>query len=475
MNTMTRRDSIKLAAAGAMTLAGVNRWAVGQDRPQPNVLFIGVDDLNDWIGCMGGHPQVQTPNLDALAASGAVFTNAHCPSPICNPARASLLTGVHPARSGLHFLAPLFRDTPTLADAVTLPQHFMQSGYHVMGVGKVFHQRHDQASFHETGGKFGEYGPLPPQKLSYPKGHPLWDWGVYPGDEKDTPDHKIADWAIEHLQRDDDKPFFLAAGFYRPHVPMYAPQRYFDLYPPGEVAMPPVHADELAGVSDYALQLTHASTAPRHREIVESGQWEHAVRAYLASVTFMDAQVGRLLDALRRSRHANNTIVVFWSDHGFHLGEKQRWEKRSLWERSTHVPLIITGPGIEPSRCTRPVGTLDLYPTLLDLCDLPPRDGLDGLSLRPLLADPDADWRPAVVTSFGPCNHAVRSERWRYIRYADGSEELYDHHTDPYEWHNIAHASESNNVMRQHRNWLPRINAPLPAGSAGSDSPLYAS
>lgn len=474
MTPLTRRDTLKLAAAGAMTLAGLNAAADVADARRPNVLLIGVDDLNDWIGCLGGHPDAKTPHIDALADRGMLFSNAHCPAPICNPARASLLTGRHPTTTGLHFLAPLFRETDALADAVTLPQHLRAHGYRTMGVGKVFHQRHDRDSFDEMGGKFGEYGPIPEAKLSYPKGHPLWDWGTYPDDETQTPDYRIADWAIDALGRTHDKPFFLAVGFYRPHVPMYAPKRFFDLYPQGKVAMPPTHPDELKGISKYALDLTVATTAPRHSEIVKLGEWEHAVRSYLASVSFMDEQVGRVLAALRSSPHADNTIVVFWADHGFHLGERQRWEKRSLWERSTHVPLILVGPGVAKGRCTRSVGTLDLYPTLTELCGLPGRQGLDGRSLVPLMRKPDRDdWRFATLTSFGPGNHALRSDHHRYIRYADGSQELYDHRADPHEWRNLAAQTEHADTIARHRRLLPRDEAALVPGSAGSDTPVF--
>lgn len=486
IETMPRRRFLQQTAAG---VAGMAAWvgrptqatpsaapspvvASSSGRP-PNVLFIGIDDLNDWVGFCDGHPQVQTPNIDRLAARGRAFTNAHCPAPICNPARAALLTGKQPYNTGIYFLAPLFRDTELLKDAVTLPQHFREHGYRTMSVGKIFHQRDDERSFEEHGGKCGEYGPIPDEKLSYPKGHILWDWGAYPERAEETPDHRIADWAIERLDRTYDQPFFLAPGFYRPHVPMYAPQPWFDRYPPGATTVPQVQGDARERLSDYALQLTEATTAPRHDEMVAMGEFEHAVRAYLASVSFVDHQIGRVLQALDASPHADNTIVVLWCDHGFHLGEKQRWEKRSLWEESTRSPMIVAGPGIRGGRCSRPVGTIDLYPTLADLCGLPTREGLDGRSLRPLLDDPQADWRPAVTTTFGPGNHAVRSDRWRYIRYADGSEELYDHESDPHESVNRADDPAFREVKQQHHAWLPARDAPLAAGSAGSDSPLF--
>mgnify|MGYP005838535341 CR=1 FL=1 len=473
---LTRRRFITTATGSALSMLAASRTttsAAPAASARPNVLMIAVDDLNDWIAPLGGHPQVRTPHLDRLAQRGVVFANASCPAPICTPARTAVLTGIHPASSGLYFLQPLFRRTPTLAHAVTLPQCLRQHGYRTMAVGKVFHGENDPASLDEDGGIVNNYGPTPPQKISLPDGHPLWDWGAFPLDDSPTPDDRITDWAVKRLGRHYDQPFFLGVGLFRPHVPMYAPQRWFDLYPAGKTTMPDAAPVSGAGVSDYARQLTHARVAPRHDQIVALGQWEHAVRAYLASVSYMDDHVGRLLDALEAGPHADNTLIVFWSDHGFHLGEKQRWEKRSLWEESCRVPLIVAGPGIAPGRTESPVGTLDLYPTLTALCRVPCPEGLDGHDLTPLLADPDAHWPHATVTTFGPGNHAVRSRHHRYIRYADGSEELYDHRTDPHETRNLADEPDAPAVIASLRPALPTRNAPLVPDSAGSDSPLF--
>ena len=469
---LTRRRFIQNASASALTVLGTSSTLAATTARPTNVLLIMVDDLNDWVGCLGGHPQAQTPNIDRLAAGGRLFANAHCAGPICNPARAAMLTGKHPATTGLHLLAPLFRQTESLKDAITLPQHLMQHGYRSLGVGKVFHQRHDQRSYHAFGGKRGEYGPMPDAKLSYPHGHPLWDWGAFPESEQDTPDYKIADWAIERLGKEYDQPLFLSVGFYRPHVPMYAPQRWFDLYPEDRVQLPPLRPEGDDGISEYARQLTAATTAPRHDVVVELDQWRHAVRSYLASVSFMDHQVGRVLQALEQSPHAGNTVVVFCADHGFHLGEKRRWGKRSLWEESTHIPMIIAGPGITPGRCDQPVGSIDLYPTLTRYLGLTPRPGLDGHDLTPLLNNPAADWDHTALTSFGPGNHAVRSRRWRYIRYRSGDEELYDHDADPREWNNLADKPAYRPIIAQHQRHLPQQEATLVPNSAGGDCPL---
>ncbi|NJL31434.1 MAG: sulfatase-like hydrolase/transferase [Phycisphaerales bacterium] len=344
-----------------------------------------------------------------------------------------------------------------------------------MGAGKVFHGRHDPASYHEFGGKFGEYGPRPPQKIAFPKGHPLWDWGVYPENDQDTPDHKIADWAIARLQQTYAQPFFLSAGFYRPHAPMFAPQKWFDLYPIDSLVMPPMRPHDLPPqrISDYAMQLTAGLAEPRHSEVLALGQFVQAVRSYLACVSFVDHQIGRVIEALDNSPHAANTLIVFWADHGFHVGTKERrGASVRSGEESTHVPLIFAGPGVTPGRCHRTVGTIDLYPTLLSQLKLPAREGLDGRDFTRLLAQPDAPWNGVALTSFSPGNHAVRDERYRYIRYADGSEELYDHETDPHEWNNLAGKPGTSDLVDHLARYMPVQEPPLVANSSGGDSPL---
>lgn len=429
---------------------------------RPNVLLLAVDDLNDWVGALGGHPQAKTPNIDRLAARGTLFTNAHCQAPVCSPSRASLVTGRLPSSTGMYFLLPALAAEPSLQDTVTLVQRFAQEGYATFGVGKVYHGD-ERPFFGEYGGAMGGFGPRPQDKLSYPIGHPLWDWGAYPETDEQMPDRRVADWAAAKLAEEHERPFFLAAGFWRPHVPMYAPKRWFDLHPREAVLLPEVLADDRDDLPDYAKALTIGLPAPRHEWLVEHDQWQHAVQAYLASTSFVDACVGRVLDALAASRYADDTIVVLLSDHGFHLGEKQRWAKRSLWETSTRVPLVVGAPGCAPGVSSQPVGLVDVYPTLLELAGLAPDEGLDGHSLAPLLEDPDASWPHVALTTFGPGNHTVRSERWRYTRYADGSEELYDHDADPREWHNLAARAPRTDAVNEA---LADLRARLPAGDA---------
>ncbi len=450
-----------------------NKRDISETTDRPNFLFIAVDDLNDWIGCLGGHPQVRTPNIDRLAQRGLVFANTSCPAPICTPARTAVLTGIHPANSGLYFLQPWrFREVTALRDVVTLPQYMGQQGYHTMAAGKVFHGENDPASFSEIA-QLDTSGWKPDHPVSYAEKGPLWDWGMVEAGSGPTPDEAVANWAIDRLQHEYDAPFFMGIGFVHPHVPMYASPEWFDLYPPGQTILPDPGDEAMGGIGQFALQLTYSSPAPRHEDVVQRGLWEYAVRSYLATISYMDAQLGRVLEALDASVHAANTIIVFWADHGFHLGEKQRWAKRSLWEESARAPMIFAGPGVQPGQTDLSTGTIDLYPTLVDLAGLPMPDGLDGHSLVPLLQGRTDHWRDATICTFGPGNHGVRSRHWRYIHYADGSEELYDHTQDPDEHHNLAGQPKYAEVIARHREWLPAEDAPLVPGSGGSGSPLY--
>ena len=457
-------------------VSGLLAVPAGAQDSRPNVLLLAVDDLNDWVGALGGHPQAKTPNIDRLAARGTLFANAHCQAPVCSPSRASLMTGRLPSTTGMYFLLPALAGEPSLRDTVTLVQRFAEEGYATFGVGKV-HHGDERPFFGEYGGAMGGFGPRPEEKLSYDIGHPLWDWGAYPEQDEQMPDRRVADWAAQKLAEEHDRPFFLAAGFWRPHVPMYAPEPWFDLHPREEVLLPEVLAGDRDDLPDYAKALTIGLPAPRHEWLVENDQWRHAVQAYLASTSFVDACVGRVLDALAASPYADDTIVVLLSDHGFHLGETQRWAKRSLWETSTRVPLVIAAPGRAPGVSSRPVGLVDVYPTLLELAGLAPGEALDGHSLAPLLDDPAAAWPHVAITTFGPGNHSVRTSRWRYTRYADGSEELYDHDVDPQEWRNLAavtpRPAEITAAVTALRERLPAHDAPVRAraeGSAGLDA-----
>jgi arylsulfatase A-like enzyme len=438
-----------------------------------NVLLIPVDDLNDWIGCLGGHPQVETPNIDRLAAKGMLFTNAHCQSPVCNPSRASMMTSLYPSTSGIYFLNPDLSESPVSMNNVVMPKRFMADGYEVAGAGKIFHGNSNAMHFPNHAGSFGGFGPRPKEKISSFPGHPLWDWGAFPEQDDQMPDFMIADWGVQALSKSYDRPFFLATGFYRPHVPQFAPQKWFDMYPLETLQLPEVLENDLADLPEYGVNITRLKhVAPTHEWVVESDEWKPLVQSYLACVSFVDAQVGKVLDALEAGPHRDNTYVVLYSDHGFHLGEKERWAKRSIWEDGARVPIIIAGPGIEAGTvCNQPVELLDIYPTLLELTGLTADPGHEGQSLAPLLEDPQAEWGHFARTSFGPGNYAIISERYRYIGYNDGSEEFYDHETDPREWHNQINNAEYADEIKKHRAALPhQRHAILGSGSTGHES-----
>ena len=358
-------------AAAVLLAAGVPFARAGEEQ-KPNILLIAIDDLNDWIGCLGGHPQAKTPNLDRLAARGVLFSNAHCQSPVCNPSRASMMTSLYPATSGIYFLSPDLSESPVATKNSLLPKRFQEDGYYVTAAGKLFHGGQNAKYLPNYGGNFGGFRPLPKKKLTTYPGHPLWDWGAYPEKDEEMPDHKIAAWGVEQLQKKHDKPLFLATGFYRPHVPQFAPQKWFDIFPIDEVQLPATAKDDLDDLPPYAVNLTRLKhVSPTHEWVLENEEWKPLVQSYLACVSFVDAQAGKVLDALEKSNYKDNTYIVLYSDHGFHLGEKDRWAKRSLWEDSTQVPMMIIGPGIAKGKvCTKPVELLDIYPTLLELAGL---------------------------------------------------------------------------------------------------------
>jgi arylsulfatase A-like enzyme len=461
--------------------AGLSSLAAAESRP--NILFIAIDDLRDWIGCLGTQPAARTPHLDRLAARGTLFTRAYCPAPWCNPSRTALLTGVRPSTSGVytHYHVP-WRDSPVLKHAVTLPRHFRDHGYWTGGAGKIFH--HDAPS--QDPDSWDDYWPSKTQcMLNMPQARPPLngmnlrssvDWGPTMRPKEEMPDWKVADWVVAQLLRTHDRPFFLACGFYRPHLPWYVPQEYFDRHPRDTIQLPPVKDDDLDDVGEFARRialgegLPHLldprdygnSEFPTFPALRAAGRWREALQAYLASVSFADDCLGRVLDALDRSPHKDNTIVVLWSDHGWHLGEKLHWEKTTLWEEAAKCVLLIAAPGMgQPGqRCAAPVNLLDLYPTLVELAALPPRPGLEGASLVPLLRDPQAVWTRPSLTTHGRGNHSVRTARWCYIRYANGEEELYDHDADPHEWRNLARDEPWAAVKRELAAALPKEEAP---------------
>ena len=443
----------------------VNIWA------RPNVLFIAVDDLRDWVGHLSGHPNAKTPNIDRLAKRGVSFTRAYCSAPLCNPSRISLLTGVAPSKSGVYGNGEKLRKK--LPDAVTLMQHFRASGYSVRGAGKIFHgtSAYDMDSWDIFFKSSGSKKHRVKRDSSLPKS--AWvPWGALVCSDDEMLDGINAKWIITELKKPQEKPFFLAYGLTKPHLTWSVPQKYFDLHPLEGIKLPPTKKGDLDDLPAFGKKLAREVYDPSgerdfavkpkgdHANVIANNQWLKAVQAYLATISFADAQIGRVLDALDRSGHADNTIVVLWGDHGWHLGEKDHWRKHALWDVSTRTPLIFSAPrGVAKDKlCQRPVSLIDIYPTLIDLCGLPKRRGLDGQSLKSLLENPERKWDRPVVITYGLNNHAVQTERWRYIRYRDGGQELYDHERDPNEWTNLASIPKYSPQKTKLAKWLPSTN-----------------
>jgi arylsulfatase A-like enzyme len=441
---------------------------------RPNVLMVSVDDMNDWVGCLGSYPGVRTPNIDRLASGGVLFTDAHCATPLCNPSRTSIFTGLRPTTSGIYNNEQYWR--PALPDTVTMPEYFRANGYHAAGAGKVLHHvagfnppeiwdEFQLQQFDDPWYRRAEWYPWV-KKIPNPPGHPFnglhdfqgeFDWGVLPKSEELYGDMEAVRWAEKFFARRHTKPFFACVGLSHPHIPLFSPQKYFDMY--RSVRLPVRPEDDLDDVPAVGKQLA-AVRRNEHERILKEGKWTDAVRAYLAAISFADAMVGRIIAALDRSAYAGNTVVVFWSDNGWHLGEKEHWHKSTLWQRATHLPLIFRTPVARHRGIRRqPVTLIDLYSTLVELCGLPAKDGIDGTSLVPVLRSAAAKRDPAVIT-FLPDNHATVTPEWRYIRYRDGGEELYDRVADPAELRNLAADPQHAPLRQQLARYMPKISAP---------------
>ena len=441
-----------------------------QQNKKYNVLFVAIDDLNDWIGPLDGYKGVKTPNIDKLAQKGMNFTRAYCPAPVCNPSRTALLTGVRPSTSGVYQNWHPWRQA--LPNNVTLPQYFKQNGYEVVGISKIFHDAYnDSASWNKY---YPQQRQLTPAKPPV-NGFANFDWTPLQVKDEEMADYKHVQWGIDFLNEKHEQPFFLAVGIKRPHLSWWVPQKYFDMYPLSTIVLPKVIANDLddvppAGVTMAKritdVQLIDSTNTEDHKFIVEHDQWKQAVQGYLASITFADAMFGRLLDALDKSAYKETTIIVLFGDHGWHLGEKEHWRKFALWEEATRVPFIIVAPNIAKpnSVCERTVNLMDIYPTLISLCGLPPKDSLEATDIKPLLKNPKLVWDHPSITTYGFGNHTVRTERWRYIQYNDKTEELYDHDADPYEWKNLASDPKYTETKKKLADRLPKVNNPALTG-----------
>ena len=467
---------------------------------QPNILFIAIDDLNDYISPLANHPGIVTPGFDRLARRSTVFTNAHCAAPACHPSRVAVMTGVHPSKSGIYrnlFGAhgPRWRDeSPELKNAVVLSQHFRNNGYQAVGGGKIFHtlqwtpgdSQNDPDAWDDYRGD-----PLDPISNDWPRpkfsqhqnegfqgkrplnnhlfGAAVIDKTV----EQEFGDHLVADWAIEQLNQNFDKPLFLAVGLFRPHIPWEVPKRWFDLYPIDTVQIPNVQPDDLLDAHDHGRRHWH-------KWVKENNQWRKLMQGYLASISYVDHQVNRILDGLEASPKADNTIIVLWSDHGFHIGEKENWEKFALWNQTTRVPLFISLPARfekngfpNHSRTDQPVTLTDLYPTLCDLAKIPTPNQCTGDSLLNQLRNPDSARAQPALTSFyfhreRMASHAISGTRFRYIKYGNDFEELYDLQNDPNEFKNEIDNPNFASIKNKLKNAIPAapsINRSVPTDS----------
>lgn len=464
---------------------------------RPNVLFIAVDDLNDWAG-YAGHDQIITPHMDRLVGGSVWFQRSYVQYPVCGPSRASIMSGMYYDQLGstkLQAEDDFVAEAAEKKGSALLHNYLKGHGYKTMAVGKILHKHIDEENVDMSGGRgnwdFNYYRMDDPEreasidweslkkekwrdwkkdddatkerkwkdyrvwklKKSKIKKRSNWDsdktitdWGVFENPEDTMSDYKAAEWAVERLGEDHDKPFMLMVGFLRPHAPFYVPKKYFDMYDPDTIKLPPYKADDLDDVPD-AAKASINDGYPRTEWAIREGQWKRIVHAYMASITFVDTQVGKVLDALEKSPYRDNTIVVLWSDHGYHMGEKNTFQKHTMWDRSAVAPLIIKVPGLtQGKKSSRVVNHLDIYPTVVDLCGLPANDKVAGRSLSPLLKDPALKWDfPGITHCRGGVS--VQYGYHRYIEHADGSQELYDHERDPNEWSNLAGNPEYASVL----------------------------
>ena len=458
-----RRGFTLGALAGAATISGCSTGPGSSAATAPqNFLFMMIDDLNDWITALGDHPQVKTPHIDALAAGGTVFANAHAQAPICGPSRASLLSGLYPAQTGIY---GQIKDTQ-LASAIgavsptlMLPQYLKSQGYFTAGRGKISHQGAQDGMFDEYHPRTSEFGPKPEKRFKWASDKTHTDWGAYPETDAEMQDFITASWGVEFLNREHENPFMLALGFIRPHVPWYVPQTWLDKFPLEEIEMPRVLDSDFEDIPQAGKDLAAVPQMPTLEWAKRNKEWRPIMQAYLASVAFVDHCVGMVMKALEDTGRAGDTLICLASDNGYHLGEKQRFAKMSLWGRSTRVPLIFSGPGVQPQVVSDPVGLIDIYPTVLDMLDLPANPENAGRTLQAALKGGASLPIQPQLSVYGRGNYAVIDQRYRYIRYADGSEELYDHKSDPMEWRNLAGDAGTDAVKQRLAAYIPEAQA----------------
>ncbi|MEM9280533.1 MAG: sulfatase [Verrucomicrobiota bacterium] len=456
----------------------------GEDKPL-NVLFIAVDDMNDWVTPFGGHPLAKTPHLERFAEEGAVvFQNTHCPGPVCGPSRSAILSGFMPNTTGVYGNSTNMLGSEYVQKFATLPEYFSRNGYWTLSRGKISH-----AHYTENGSDRGQWmydywertsgtnqllkesvtsrdenlirgQPGPPSNHTRGSGSPF-AWGVMGAATEETTDYETAKWAAEQLQASHDQPFFMAVGLSKPHLPFYSPQEFWDLYPEDGDYAPEIREDDFEDILNAKGEPVRDPT-PDYLWLKENDLINECARSYLACLSYADHCLGVIFEGLRNSPHRDNTVVIFWGDHGWHLGEKLRYRKGYLWSESTRTPMMVRLPGMtERQDCERPVNLIDFYRTLIELCGLPEKPELDGRSFVPLLNDPSLAWEP-TVTIGGKGSASVHDERWNYIRRTDGSEELYDLDSDPMEWTNQASNPEHEAVKAHLSKYYPNSFADSP-------------
>jgi arylsulfatase A-like enzyme len=421
-----------------------------------NILFIAVDDLNHWVNYLGRNKQTKTPNLDRLSAMGMSFTNAHCAAPVCCPSRAAVLSGLRPSTTGVYGNQDDWR--LAIPKEITMPTFFRNNGYNVMAGGKIYHggnyDREDEFDYyyHSPRNDFN--------KKIIKKGIEGggMNWGEIDDGDEALSDYHLASWASEELLKKHEKPQFLAVGFTKPHLPWNVPKKYFDMFPVESIELPPYQEDDMNDIPQEGINM--ANPEFDHTKIKNKTEWKQAIRAYLASIAYVDAQIGRVLDAYERSPEKDHTIILLWGDHGWHLGEKHHWRKATLWEESTRSPLIWVVPNMTKagSRCDKTIDFMSFYPTLSELAGLKKPSHLEGVSIVSLLKNSNAEWNVPALTTFQENNHSIRSSKYRYTKYAQGGEEFYDEAKDPYEWKNLYADPNIQSEKVKLSRFLPKIN-----------------
>ncbi len=475
-----------------LSIFSITNYCISQSASDPsvkNVLFITIDDMNDWAKPFGGNLQAITPNMESLASKSTIFKNAYCSYPLCGPSRASFMTGLNPTTTGVFDNSGEFRNVSGNENVVTLPQYFQQNGYETVSSGKVFHSPRGTEATPRPGSdavswdlqRLGKLDiPFPPVnerlptdidvsivKNSFKYGPVVTDARGRTVVKENTEEWRNAQYIVDYLSQPHTKPFFAACGIYKPHLPLYAPKEYFDMYDINNINLPYV-GEDIPGFDDLSDIFTPSFHQNFYNEVLRVNAWKEFVMAYLACLTFADDVLGHVLDGLDNSAYKDNTIIVVMGDHGWSLGEKKWWKKQNLWEEGTKTPLIIYDPskGGTAKVSTRVVSLVDVYPTLVSLSGLPAKAGLDGFDLSPLVDNPTRIWNSTVITSQGSDVHALRTEKYRYIHNNKSSilrEELYDHDVDPNEFFNLASDPSKQSIIQDFREELTNIISRTPS------------